>query len=220
MPPDEGTLTWFRAQLGVVQGLHLSFSEMLQAESISFLNLMKTNPYTLTSVRNMLVELAKDEDAKQEASSLTNEQLLLRAHDGLPRFVGSLVMIADSEMAYEQKLTQMRRLINRVKDDDNTDPVVARIILMSGIQGLINRQYPYLVGHQAHINGIKAAVEIYLVVAKTGKLPEKLPDNVPKDPFTGRDFEYKTTDEGFALRCQGEEFVRRKNQFLTFKVRK
>ena len=89
-----------------------------------------------------------------------------------------------------------------------------------GMDYELDRHYPFLIGHQAHTNGIKAAVEVYLTLAKTERLPEKLPDFLPKDPFTGRDFVYETTDEGFALRCQGEEFLRRKNRFLEFKVKK
>jgi len=74
--------------------------------------------------------------------------------------------------------------------------------------------------HKACVNGTKAAVEVYLVLAKTGKLPDKLPDYLPKDPFTGRDFGYEKTDEGFALRCQDEEFLTRKKKQLEFKVQR
>lgn len=126
-------------------------------------------------------------------------------------------------MTYEQKCVQIQRLIDKLKEEDGTDLVVAHVINWSGIDGMIeppSRQYPFYVGCQAHINGIKAAVEVCLVLAKTGQLPEKLPDGLPKDPFTGRDFVYEITDEGFALRCQGEEFLSRKNRFLEFRVKK
>jgi hypothetical protein len=72
----------------------------------------------------------------------------------------------------------------------------------------------------AHINGIKVALEVYLNVAKTGQLPKTLPVGLPKDPFTGRDFVYEITNEGFALRCQGEDFQGRGKQVLEFKVKK
>ena len=78
--------------------------------------------------------------------------------------------------------------------------------------------YDFQVEQEAWINGIKTAVEVYLVLAKTGKLPEKLPDHLPKDPFTGKDFGYEITDEGFALRCAGEEFKKRKKSLLEFRV--
>ena len=77
--------------------------------------------------------------------------------------------------------------------------------------------YSYQVGRLAYTNSVKAAVEVYLIVAKTGRLPEKLPEYVPKDPFTGLDFVYETTDEGFTLRCQGDNTYEHK--VLAFKAR-
>lgn len=220
MPPDMDILTWFRGQLAVVHGLPLSFAEMLRAESKSFFNLMQTNPGTLALIRRVLVEKSKDEEAKEKTHNLTDEQILSRANEHFPRFIDLIIQILDSEMTYEQKRAQMQRLIDKLKEGDSTDPVVKSVILVLGIDRIIERQFPFLVGHAAHINGIKTAVEVYLVKAKTGQLPKKLPDGLPKDPFTGRDFVYEITDEGFSLRCQDEEFLRRKNQFLEFKVKK
>ena len=179
---------------------------------------MRTNPSTLAHIRNLLVEGAKDEQAKRNAQNLTDNQLLSRSRESFPHFIDSILRILDSEMAYDQKLAQMQGLVKKLKQSADTDPVVKCVVLVSGTEGLIDQQYPYLVGCAAHNNGIKAAVEIYLVVAETGRLPEKLPAHLPKDPFTGRDFGYEVTDEGFALRCQGKEFPRRKD--LEFKVRK
>jgi len=223
MPPDVDILTWFRGQLAVVQGPPLSFTERIQADFKSYLNHVRTNPARVARLRNLLVEKAEDEQAKENARNLTDEQILSRAREPFSRFFGSIFQIVDSEMTYEQKCAQIQRLIDKLKDEYGTDPVVAHIINWSGIDGMIeppSSQYPFYVGCQAHVNGVKAAAEVYLVVAKTGQLPEKLPDYVPKDPFTGRAFVYEITDEGFALRCQGEEFLSRKNKWLEFKVRK
>ena len=220
MPPDADILTWFRGRLAVVKGLRLSFAQMLQAKSISFFYLMRTNPGTVSHLRNLLVERAEDEIAKEKLRNLTDDQLLLRTREGFPHLVDLIVQVADSEMTYEQKCAQMQSFINKLTEADGIDPVAKCAIFVSDTRGMIERQYPFLVGHAAHINGIKAAVEVYLVVAKTGRLPEKLPDHLPKDPFTGQDFVYEITDEGFALRCQGKEFLRRKNRFLEFKVKR
>ena len=220
MPPDEEILMWFRGQLAVVQGLPLSFAEILRAKSKSFFNLMRTNPGTLALLRRVLVDKAEDEQAKESARNLTDEQILSRAREPFPRFIDSIVRILDSEMTYEQKRAQMQRLINKLEEGDGIDPVAKYAILVPGIDSMIDRQYTFLVGHSAHINGVKAAVEVYLVIAKTGQLPKTLPDGLPKDPFTGRDFVYEITDEGFALRCQGEEFLKRQYQLLEFKVKK
>lgn len=70
------------------------------------------------------------------------------------------------------------------------------------------------------MNAAKAAIEIYLIRAKTGELPDALPGGLPKDPYTCRDFGYDITDEGFALRCQGKQFQReRLRRMLEFTVR-
>ena len=222
MPPDMDILTWFRGRLAVVQGASSSFVEKLQADFNSLLNYVRMNPTLLATLRNCLVEKAEGEEAKEKARNLTDEQILSRAREPFPRFFDSIFQILDSEMTYEQKCSQMNRLINKLTEEYGSDPVVAYVI-RSCIDGMIeypSRQYPLHVGHAAHINGIKAAVEVYLVVAKTGQLPGTLPEGLPKDPFTGRDFIYEITDEGFALRCEDEEFLRRKNRFLEFKVRK
>jgi hypothetical protein len=210
MPSDAEILTWFRGQLAVVQGVPPAFSETLQADFKRYLDHVRTNPVPLRYLRNRLIKQAEDERAKDAARNLTDEELLSRACAPFPDFFDSIFRIADSEMEYEQKLTQMQRLYNEFKEEHGTDPVVAYVLQWAGPGYMIDRQYPFQVGHEAHINGIKAAVEIYLVLAKTGELPEKLPEHLPKDPFTGRDFGYEITDEGFALRCQGEEFLTRK----------
>ena len=222
MPPDMDILTWFRGRLAVVQGASSSFVEKLQADFNSLLNYVRMNPTLLATLRNCLVEKAEGEEAKEKARHLTDEQILSPAREPFPRFFDSIFQILDSEMTYEQKCSQMNRLINKLTEEYGSDPVVAYVI-RSCIDGMIeypSRQYPLHVGHAAHINGIKAAVEVYLVVAKTGQLPGTLPEGLPKDPFTGRDFIYEITDEGFALRCEDEEFLRRKNRFLEFKVKK
>jgi len=223
MPPDADILTWFRGRLAVVHGLPLSYAEILQADFKSYLNHMRTNPDPLKYIRKQLVEEAEDEQAKENTRNLTDEQILLRARRPFPRFFDSIFRILDSEITFRQKCDQIQRLIDKLKEEDGTDPVVACVINWSGIDDMIedpSRQYPFYVGCKAHVNGIKAAVEVYLVVAKTGRLPEKIPDGLPKDPFTGRDFIYEITDEGFALRCQGKDFLNRKYRFLEFKVKK
>lgn len=220
MPPDADILLWFRGQLAVVQGVPLAFAETLQADFRRYLNRGRTNPAPLRKLRNLLMEKAEDEQAKEITRYLTNEQLLSRAREPFPRFFDSIFRIEDSEMPYEQKYAQMQRLHNKLKDEYAADPVVTYVLQGAGLGYMIDRQYPFQVGHEAHINGIKAAVEVYLVLAKTGQLPEKLPSHLPKDPFTGRDFAYEITQEGFALRCQGKDFQGRGKQRLEFKVRK
>jgi hypothetical protein len=114
----------------------------------------------------------------------------------------------------------MQRIVSKLTEADGAEPVTKYILFMKNVGGMIDIQYRVYVEHQAYINGIKAAVETYLVLAKTGRLPKTLPEGLPKDPSTGRDFIYEITDEGFALRCQNEKFLSRPNRRLEFKVKK
>ena len=217
MPPDADILTWFRGQFAVVPGPRLSYAETLQGRVKRFLNHMRTTPKSLRYNKNLAIREAEGEQAKENVRNLTDEQFLARAGKGLARFTDSMFRVLDSEMTYEQKLVQMHGLFNEKMKGDNTDPVVKSVITM--VEG-IDRGYSSLVEHTAYVNGTKAAVEVYLVLAKTGHLPEKLPEHLPKDPFTGKDFVYEITDEGFALRCQGETFQGLGKRRLEFKVRK
>ena len=98
----------------------------------------------------------------------------------------------------------MQRLFNNNAKTDVVGPAVTAIMSLYNVdlKREIDVSYFEQVSHQTWVNSIKAAVEICLVAAKTGRLPEKLPDYLPRDPFTGRDFLYEITDEGFTLRCQ------------------
>ena len=89
-----------------------------------------------------------------------------------------------------------------------------------GVDYWIDQQYEFQIGHQAKINGIKSAIEVYLILAKTGRLPQKLPDYLPKDPFIVKSFVYEVTEEGFAFRCQGKAFQGRGKQVFEFKIHK
>lgn len=64
------------------------------------------------------------------------------------------------------------------------------------------RHYDIYVRSMANYNAIRTAIEIYLIMAETEQLPQKLPDNLPMDPYSGQDFEYEITPEGFVLRCR------------------
>ena len=219
IPPDADILTWFRGQLGVVLGAPPSYAKRLQELVKAQLKHIRTHPARLARLRNLLVEGADDEQAKENARNLTDEQFLLRTSGGLQSFLDSIFRILDSEIAYEHKRAKMQRIISKLTEADDTDPLTKNILIMINMREQINREYTSYVEHQAYINGVKAAVEVYLVVAKTGQLPETLPDGLPKDPSSGRDFVYEITDEGFALRCQDKKFLSRSSRRLEFKVK-
>ncbi len=220
MPPDVETLTWFRAQLGVTQGAPLSFGKTLQSDFESHLHGMRTNQALLSKIRNELVEQAETEHAKERTRNMTATQLLLRARRAYTTFRDAILKVEDGDVPYNEKCREMQRLADELREEYGNDPAAGRLIFWCAADGVIAEGYGFQVRHEAHVNGIKAAAEIYLVLAKTGKLPEEIPEHLPKDPFTGRDFVYEITDEGFALRCAGEDFRGRRKRLLEFRVRR
>jgi hypothetical protein len=69
-------------------------------------------------------------------------------------------------------------------------------------------------------NAVKTALEIYKIAAQTGQRPDSLPAGLPKDMFSGKDFEYEKKDDGFVLRCQGKDMEEDKIHEYEFKVKK
>ncbi|MHC4329776.1 MAG: hypothetical protein ACYSWW_16805, partial [Planctomycetota bacterium] len=201
----------------IVQGPRPRVGELLRTNVRDSLSHMRKIPTSLQYHKNLAVEMAAGEQVKEAIRNLTDEQFLLRARDELERFLDAVCRVLDSEMTYEQKLSQIHGHINKTMEEDSTEPLAKAIISLDSMnmKGTIDNHYPFRIEHVAHADGIKAAVEVYLVVDKTGQLPEKLPSHLPKDPFTGQDFLYEITGEGFALRCQGEDFLK---SLLEFKV--
>lgn len=80
--------------------------------------------------------------------------------------------------------------------------------------------YSYSIDYKVYSNALLVAVEIYIIADKTGKLPDSLPGDLPKDLFSGKDFQYRKTEDGFVLRCQGEDLEEHKVHEYEFKVKK
>ena len=220
MTPDVETLTWLQGQFAIIQGVPSPFAKELHEYIRSLLRDIRKDPIRLAKLRNLLVEIAEDEQAKKNNSNLTNEQVFLCVSKGLQRTVDPIFRILDSEMTYEKKRAEMRRVVGKLTGEDATEPLAnatLKLYLMD-LGAKIDHRYPAYVGYQAQINSVKAAIEIYLIVAKTGELPEELPDGLPKDPYSGKDFNYESTENSFILRCRVKPVNERQVKQFEFKV--
>ena len=77
-------------------------------------------------------------------------------------------------------------------------------ILTAWLMPVMNRVYSLGIRAETSTNAARAAVEIYIIKAQTGKLPQTLPAGLPKDLFSGKNFQYEKTVDGFILHCQGK----------------
>ncbi len=82
-----------------------------------------------------------------------------------------------------------------------------------------NVLYNFNIQENTIFNANRAAVEVYLIKAKTGKLPDELPADSPKDLFSDKPFIYEKTSDGFVLRCQGKDLSKNETYEYKFKVK-
>jgi hypothetical protein len=71
-----------------------------------------------------------------------------------------------------------------------------------------------------HSNALKTAIEIYIIKAKTGKLPDSLPAGLPGDLFSAKPFQYEKSTDGFFLSCRGKDLEKDEIYKYEFKVKK
>ncbi|MBN1975241.1 MAG: hypothetical protein JW787_16475 [Sedimentisphaerales bacterium] len=69
-------------------------------------------------------------------------------------------------------------------------------------------------------NAIMTALNLYISNAQKGKLPDELQGGMPKDLFSGKDFKYEKTSNGFILKCQGKDLSKDETYEYKFNVKK
>jgi hypothetical protein len=212
MSPDTDTLTWLQAQLGTVQGAPPSPGRAMEITLDDNLELFRTHPELLEMWRESVLERIEDDSARQEFLNLTDEEFLGRARESSISFLASLNRVIGSDMPYQQKNVEFQELKEqRANQTGGNSAGIPPYYMLDDVDDLI-KYHDIYVTRLANFNAIRAAIEIYFVKAETGQLPEMLPANLPKDPFSGQDFEYETTSQGFILRCRekilGEDEVR------------
>ncbi len=99
-------------------------------------------------------------------------------------------------------------------DGSGKNKVVAKMTMVD-----FGFSYTEDIMNQTLNNAIKTAIEVYLVKARTGQLPQTLPSGTPKDLFSGQDFDYEKAQDGFILRCRGKDLEKNKIQEFGFKVK-
>lgn len=202
IPPDRDTLIWLQSQISTVQGAQPPPGRALEITLDDALKFLSMHPEYFTTWRENVSELIEDESARQEILSLTDEELLERAKESYNKFLSSVNRVMGSDIPYQQKYLELQELEEEPKNHPVQDPVG---ILLLFVLSNVAEQHDIYIRGIANFNAIRAAIEIYMVKAETGQLPEMLPAHLPKDPFSSQDFEYEATNQGFVLRCREKE---------------
>ena len=163
--------------------------------------------------RDMFNYTDKPKKELQDLLTKSNEELLEDACQSYDKFLYSVIRIIGSELPYDQKYKEIERLGNQMGREIFDIGTIITKISYSNFDDVYRIQVRY----KTHLNIMKAAIEIYLVKAKTGKLPETLPEYLPKDPLCGREFLYEITNEVFSLKSS-VDMNTRDNIHFEFKV--
>ncbi len=194
MPPDTQILAWLQSELAAAAGKPSRFHHVLEGERQFFL-------VNFTRDRNELLDALRaggETPPADGAEPVKNDDVALldRSRAYLENHVKAVLTITDSNAPCARRIGELQELSKRLAQDtrENPDAVMTATVLPA-----VTRVFTFDARAQADDNMLRTAIEIYLIKAKTGVLPDQLPAGAPKDVFTGRDFTYEKTQGGFRL---------------------
>ena len=162
--------------------------------------------------------VVEGKESEDRFKSLTDKKLIPviqgLASQIFSEFFNSVRRTIESDKPYDQTDAELELLTYKLRRHDDFVPFYDLTFIE-----VTPRFYNLQVNLKTVINCVEAAIEIYLIVAKTGQLPKMLPDGLSKDPYSGEDFKYKITKEGFVLHSQGKDFQGSLKRMLAFKVK-
>lgn len=126
-------------------------------------------------------------------------------------------IITAFDLPYPQAQPRLARLDARPSEEFSKNPDATLTVALAPTW---QRIHTLSVRLQTHTNAIKAAIEVYLMNARTGTLPDALPDGSPGDLYSGKPFQYEKIADGFILRCRGKDLEKDEPYEYEFKVAK
>ncbi len=190
-PAQAKTLQWLRGQLAAVGGTPRSLTRVLYRDFQLAVDGLRRDTARLEEVREMW---------PAETSSMTDEEIVARARELRQPFQDGVQAVLDSDMPYELKQAEIERLGAELDGRYAGDTLDRDLWLSAAPPTQIARVHDLHTRAVAYASAIKIAAAVYLEFAETGRLPESLPDHMPKDPFSGEGFGYEVTADGFLLR--------------------
>jgi hypothetical protein len=199
MPEDLQTLQWFRNQLVEVYNKPLPLKNVLSIENEVLGKYITKEKFN---------ELLSNKDLIAEASLLklagkrfiADEQFLAKNRDYWQNYFSTVKAALD--LPYEQAFAELKSIEDKTKKDVTENPDATMTAILAAP---FSKIYSQQTAAKNFSNALMVAVKLYVIKAKDGNLPDKLPENLPKDLFSGKPFEYSKTDNGFTLRCRGKD---------------
>jgi hypothetical protein len=217
MPADAGTLTWLKGQLAAASVATLTVAKSMAIEREVALDYLR--PERREGLVQALVGSAEVSESggmsAEEIRKVATEPALGRAREYCSNYMDSVLVVLRGQMPYAEAYAKLRELAERAEQDAAKD--TALNLFRAGVPAVM-KTYGTQVRHKADFNALQAAVDVYLAKAATGQLPQALPAVSPTDPYTGGQFKYEPTTNGFVLRCGAKDLDKnevREYQFTT-----
>lgn len=193
---DATLLRWLRSELAKPPVRVISPVRPFQIEREIVTDLMR-----MERVRELASALGGELEQKEagQIAARANEQVLGRARRIYSERVQEMLDVLNGPLSYREVHSRLKQL----KDGSDSDDPASRLV--GTFAPAMHSVYGSKIRTVAHANALRAGLEICLLRVETGKLPASLPPGLPKDPFSGEDFEYERTDRGFILRCRAED---------------
>ena len=211
MPDDVETLTWLKNQLYDITSRANTLKRALSSEREIALQQIRKD-----KIGNILDELGDVPDgmSKEVIEKVRNgdEEFFAASREYYSNFISSMQVAL--VLPYAQSLKQLEQLRDKAEKQAADNPAT---ILSAALWPAVTKICTLEVRARTNVNALKAAIDIYIVKAKTGRLPDTLPAGLPRDLYSGKDFKYEKTKEGFILHCQGKDLD--KDEFFKFEFK-
>jgi len=215
-PEEPRVLNWFREQLINIENNFPLLRDYIGYEAQMYLSSMQKDKAKTIVGMALDGEYFDPNMAKRVREA--DEEFFERNRDCYTRHIAGIQAVLNAPMSYSQVYAKLQELEEKLIKEAKAKDAPLAIASATAF----NRIYSLTVRSKTHFNAVKAAIEIYLIKSKKGKLPDTLPAGLPGDLFSGKPFEYRKTTDGFILRYRGEELSDKdkKTHEYEFKVKK
>lgn len=202
-PAEVETLQWLKTELGIMSGRPPSAKRAMGYERQVAMQTMQPEN------RDMLVEIFEGTEVEigPEQVAMMDDEFLAKNREYYSKFITSMEAILGAPGTYEQRYLKLSQLVEQMQGLAASDEGA---VLAAALAPGFDKVYGVQVAGEAAANATQAAVDVCIVKAETGQWPAELPAGLPKDPFSGEDFDYERTDNGFVLRCRGKDLAKDK----------
>jgi hypothetical protein len=215
MPQDTETLTWLKGQLVTVSVNAPSIKRAMAREKEISMHAIRAEKI------DSILETMGDDFAKDEVTA----EAFKKVRKADPEFfrdnreyyadvMDDIIVALD--LPYEKSHRKLKELSARIEQDAKKNPAAIMAALLTPAN---SRVRTLGIRSETVFNATRAAIEIYIIRAETGQLPQKLPADLPRDLFSGKDFEYEKTKTGFTLRCRAKDLDKDEIYQYEFKTR-